>query len=69
MRMLAGERYSDVLDAVGHGIGLVDGEVRAVFRGGHLRKWEVVKTAVYTMEELRKFDEEHGYGPYASKKL
>ncbi len=63
MRKLAGERFDDVIDSVGHGIGIVDGELRAVFRDGHLRKFEAIESRAYSMDDLRRLDEELGLGP------
>lgn len=60
LRKLAGERVEDVIDAVGHGIRITDGELRAVFRGGHLRKFEAFETTIYSMEDLRKIDDKLG---------
>lgn len=42
--MLAGEDPRAVIDAVGHCIGLDDGQIKAVFREGHLRNLDVEKT-------------------------
>jgi hypothetical protein len=63
-RKLAGERIGDVIDAVGHGMQLVDGEIHAVFRDGHLRKLEAFKTRTYSMEDLDELDRELGVGRY-----
>jgi hypothetical protein len=57
MAKLEGEDPKAVVDALWQFYGLKDGELNAVFRDGHVRKFEVRRTIRFTPADAEELDQ------------